>query len=375
MALNINNAALTEYSGLDAHSIDQKTVNTVQAQEETEYMNERASIDWGYFLAVPKLKSAILTKSIWTVGKGYTADNATLPILRRISGNGKETFNDILFSMDVGRQIFRDSFAEIIRDKETGELLNLKVLDPSSIKIIYGRNGRILRYEQMTNAPTKGLVNKIKNLFIGGKTVFATYEPDEMFHLSRNRFAGSMHGISVPETVEKIILADDENFNIMQRLTRFQAVPFIIFKVKSDVEAKITTLRTKIKNARNTGEDLVIPDDENLLSWEVVNVSPSAVLMEWRNNVNSEFYRAVGLPLILFGSSGTTESGGKIEYLAHETVFEHDQAYIEKQVEAQLGLKINLIPPTSLLENLQADESKDQQNAITFSRSDASVEV
>ena len=75
--------------------------------------------------------------------------------------------------------------------------------------------------------------------------------------------------------------------------------------------------------------------------------------------------------MILFGSAGSTESGGKVEYLGHETVFEHDQLYIEEQVKAQLGYKINLNSPTSLLENLAADENKDAQNAIAFQPQDA----
>lgn len=370
MATNINNTVSSSYSSIDEHSIDSMQVDSVQDGDETRYTNDRWTTDWGYFNTIPKLKSAIIMKAIWTVGKGYSCNARTKVQLDYIQGNGKQTFLDILLSMVVTKQVGRDAFAEIVRDPDTGTIINLKVLDPSSITIVYGTNGMIKRYEQTKKNPTKGLINKVKNL-VKGKNSFHDFEPRDIFHLTHNNFAGEIHGRSIPESVEKIILADDENFNVMKKLTRFQAVPFIIFKVKSDRAATIATFKANIKDARENGEDLIIPDDENLLSWEVVQVNPAAVLMEWRNSVNNQFYQAVGMPMILFGSAGSTESGGKIEYLGHETVFESDQLYVEKQVEAQLGWKINLNSPTSLLENLQGDEVKDAQNGAQFQPQDA----
>lgn len=369
MALNIRNTAETDYSNIASHTLDSVNLDAVSNQDETRDINPRWLQDWTSFNRIPKLKSAILMKAIWTVGKGYTCDARTKVILDHITGNGKQTFLDILFNLVVCKQVGRDSFAEIIRDEE-GNLINLKVLDPGSITKIFGKDGRIKRYEQTIPAPTKSFMDKTKKSLGFAKDNFIKFKTEDIFHLTNSCFAGELHGRSVPESMEKIILADDENFNVMRKLTRFQAVPFIIFKVKSDNTTTIAGFKANIKEARENGEDLIVPDDENLLSWETVQVTPSAILMEWRNSLNNEFYRAVGMPLILFGSAGSTESGGKIEYLGHETVFEHDQLEIENQIEAQLGLKVNLNSPTSLLENLQTDESKDQQNALTFQPND-----
>lgn len=368
MALDINKTAITAESDITAHSVDPKRIDSVQDTEETTYTNERFTTDWGYFYRIPKLRSAIIMKAIWTVGKGYKTDDKTKRELENIVGDGKQTFLDILFNMVVTKQAARDSFAEIVRSEETGKIINLKILDPSSIRIVYKRNGMIDRYEQLRLTPTKGVINKIKKFLTGDK--FDKFSPQEIFHLSHNKFGGSIHGTSVPESLEPIILADDENFNIMKKLTRFQAVPFIIFKVKSDNPTTIANFKANIKTARTTQDDMIIPDDENILSWEVVQVNPSSVLMEWRNNLNNQFYQAVGMPLVLFGSAGSTESGGKVEYLGHETVFEKEQLEIEEQIWNQLGFKINLNSPTSLLENLQADETKDAQNALNFQQSD-----
>jgi hypothetical protein len=370
MGKDLNQTAVTNYSDLDSHTIDTSRIGSVQDQDETVYSNDRFAKDWGYFMKVAKLHSAILMKGIWTVGKGFTCTPRDKIILDHVTGDGKQTIHDILFDMVVTKQAVRDSFAEIVRDEKTGTLLNLKIMDPSRMRIIYGRDARIKRYEQL-KPKAKGFIGKIKQAF--SSSIYETFKPEEIFHLSNNKLAGSMHGTSVPENVEKIILADDENFNVMQKLTRFQAVPFIIFKVKSDNSTTIATFKSNIKDAREHGEDLIVPDDENLLSWDVVQVNPSSILMDWRNSVNSELYRAVGMPLILFGSSGTTESGGKIEYLGHETVFEHDQLEIEQQFYSQVGIKINLNSPTSLLENLQTDQSKDAQQGMEIQQSDVTA--
>jgi hypothetical protein len=362
MVLNINNATNTDYSNIPSHTIASGTVNAPIDTDETVYINERFAKDWGYFMRVPKLQSAILMKAIWTVGKGYECDPDTEAILNHIIGNGKETFQDILFNSVVGALAARDSFTEIVKDEKSGLIINMKTLDPSTMSIIYDSQGMIKRYEQR-RADKSGRKNPI------------TYKPNEIFHLPRYRLAGSMCGISVPESVENIILADDKSFNVLQRITSFQAVPFIIWKLKTDDTAKISSFRAKLKKVNSDGEDLIIPDDENLISWEIVQVNPSPVLMAWRDNVNSELYRAVGMPLILFGSSGSTESGGKMEYFGHETVFEFNQNFVEKQFEAQTGLKINLLSPTSLMNNLATDQNKDGQSNMNMQPNDITAGV
>jgi len=149
-----------------------------------------------------------------------------------------------------------------------------------------------------------------------------------------------------------------------------QAKPMIMFKLGTDNPTKIAAFIAKMDAATNKGENVYIPDDENAVSFEVVQVAIAPIILEWRNELRNKFYRTVGLPQIVFGSAGTTESGGKIEYLAHEQVFEKDQKQLELQIWNQLKLKINLIPPTTLLENLQADEAKDAGQGLTMEPAD-----
>lgn len=378
MSLNINNTAKTNYSDINTDTLTTATIDSARDQEEIYVYNERASTDWGMVMGSPKLFSAISMASVWTVGKGWVTDVRTQNRLDLIDGNGKQTFKDILYSMEFTKRAMREAYALIVwNDKEKRDWpINLIVLDPMKMRQVYGSDGRLIAFDQMRTGTSKNTgvnLNANSKPFRGakGNDGFHRYDPRDIFYLANDCVAGSMHGISVPEKLEKYIKADDESFVIMKKMARFQAVPFIMYKVKSDDTATINTFKTNIKDARENGEDLIIPDDENLLSYEVVQVNPSSFLLDWRESNNRDIFRAVGMPLVLFGGSGASEAEGKVGYLGHETVFENNQKTVEEQIERQLNLTINLNSPTSLLENMQSDEMKDAQNGINFQPQDA----
>ena len=337
-------------------TIPSKETDAATGQKETEWLNTDGTKWWGYFNECPELKSAILMKGVWVCGKGYTADPETTVTLDHISGWGKDTFLDILFSMEVTKRIYGDAFAEIIKDEKSGRLINLKPLDPSTIKIIADSRGLVKRYEQVAKTKEMQTVQKFK--------------PEEIFHLAHNRLADQIHGISDIKAMEKTVLAEYENFTDMKQIMHNQARPMILWKLKTDNQTKINAFVTKINNARKLGEDMFIPDDDDAVEHEVVQININQIIMAWRDDIRNKFYRAMGLPQIVFGSSGTTESGGKIEYLAHEQIFEKDQKYLEQQIWNQLFIRIDLIPPVTLLENLQNDEAKDANQGLEFQPSD-----
>lgn len=359
--LNISKAVTTDYeNSIDNYEILPKNTDGIGAGKETTYINPLWSTHWAYFNEHPELKSAILMKATWIVGKGYKCDSRTQVILDHIKGAGKETFDEILFNMEVIKRVGRDAYAEIIwQNKAThdGVLLNLKVLDPSSIRTHIDSSGMIDHYEQVTKLGDKITASK-------------KIDPRDMFVLTNNKLADQIHGISDIESLDKTLLAELESFDDTKKIMHTQAKPFIIFKLKTDDETKINALVAKVEDLRNKGNDLFIPDDENILSYEVVQINPSQMILAWRGDIRSRFYRALGLPQVIFGASTGTESGSKVEYLAHEQVFEKDQRYLEKQIWNQLGIKIDLISPVSLLEALQADETKDAQNAIMLQQND-----
>lgn len=362
--LDLNKAAATDYSdsfnaatqeSLTPYAFPLVDIDTALDAKETKWQNPNWTKYWGWFIAHPKVRNAILMKAIWSVGKGWEADTLVKTMLEHISGAGKESFKDILFSMEVCRRIGGDAYAEIITHNgkklsEGGKLVNLKCLNPGNIAEIYGPDGMLLRYEQIQSHPKKGILNKIKNAIGMGKVI--EFDPEEIFHLSNNKIGGQIHGISDLEALEKVILADQKSFDDLMKITMFQAKPFILFKLKTDDPVKIAAFSAKIRNMRNLGEDMFIPDDENLLSWEVVQVNPSSVLMEWRADLRNEYYRCIGLPQIIPGAGGQgTESEGRVIYVAFEQIVMHEQKQIEDAIWNQLGMKVNLIHPT-LLEDL-----------------------
>lgn len=332
--------------------------DSATGQKETEFMIKKADLYWGYFNTHADLKSAIIMKAVWVVGKGYTAEPRVQVVLDRIRGNGKETFNDILFNIEICKRVYGNAFLEIITN-DKGTFINLKVLDPRSMKVIVNEAGRIKRYEQ---------VNKIAN-----NKVTQKFRPEDILHITHNKLVDQPLGISDIESLEPTLKAEEESFNDVRTVMHRQARPFIIFKIKSDDTSKVDALIDKIDRGVNKGENIYVPDDENILSWEVVQINPSQVIMEWRTDVRNKFYRVLGLPLILFGNAGSTESGGKIEYLAHEQVFARDQKSLELQFYNQTALLFKLVPPVTLLENLQRDEGKDAQNALTFQQNDVTA--
>jgi len=213
------------------------------------------------------------------------------------------------------------------------------------MRIVVGKNGLIKRYEQINKQDGKN--NK-------------KFDPKDIFHLSNNRLADQIHGISDIKAIEKNILADNESFTDMKKIMHRQARPMIMFKLGTDDNTKIQAFITKMDSAVNKGENIYIPDDVNSVNYEVVQVQVSPAVMAWRDDLRKQFYRTIGLPELLpSGGGDATESGGKIGYLAFEQIVEKEQEFLEAQIWAQLYLRINLIPPASLAETLQKDNAKD----------------
>lgn len=367
--LDITTATAAGMNTITETAVTPKDTDGVQDQKEFFYTNDKWQEHWAYFNENPELKSAELLKSVWDIGRGYTTDNATQITLDRITGYGKDTFEDILFNMDLIKNIGRDSFAQIVRN-DKGALLNLKPLNPGSIRIVFNGKGIIERYEQIARL---GFIRRV----IGMKAkAIHKWKPSEIFHLCNNRLADQIHGISDIESLEPTILAELESFNDVRKTVHRQAKPFIIFKIKTDDKTKIDELVTKIKKIREESDDLFIPDDENILSHEVVQINPSQVILEWRNDIRNKFYRSIGVPQIQAGAGGQgTESDSKVIYLSSEQMVRKRQSYIERQIWAQLSIRLKLNSPFSLSTNLQTDEKKDAGQGLKFEPADTTAGV
>ena len=325
------------------YSVDSADTDGPADQKETTWTNTDWTKWFGYFEVIPELNSAINAKATWTVGKGFSADEATEMLLDTIRGNGMDTFNTILENAVRTYYIGGDAFMEIIRDDE-GNLINLKPLNPGTISIVVDEYGMVKRYEQLSRV--KGVKKKFK--------------PEDIFHLARNRVADQIHGVSVIKAVENIILARNESISDYKFVMHKFVKPQWKFKLKTDDEAEIAAYKAKMDATTSTNQNIYEPYDVS--ESELLSVAPNATLdpKAWIDSQGDFFYEAVGTPQIIIGGSGEfTEASAKIAYLAWQQNVEEEQLFIEEQVRAQLNLVIELEFPASLENELLSDKAKD----------------
>ena len=327
-----------------------KQIDGLLDQVETEWINPDWTLNYGFFFDNPDVKSALTLKAIWNVGKGFTTDNFYRVQIDRMRGNGKETFEDILFDMELTRRINGDSFAEIVRN-EAGIIINIKTLNPGNIKIIFNKAGRIIRYEQI-DRPSTGKDPK-------------KFRPQDIFHLTLNKIAGQIHGISDIDSMKATIEANKESFDDIRQIMHRQARPFLLVKLKTDDQTKINEIVAKFDDATKKGENVYIPDDEDIISVEVIKANVSDIVLAWRDDLRNGFYRSIMMPQVIPGAGGqSTESESKVIYFAFENITEDPQRYLERQIWNQLAWKIDLIPPPTMQVDLQKDGAKDGPNAF-----------
>jgi len=330
-----NSTVITDYS------VDGVNTNAATGQDETEWTNSKASQYLGYYKTIPELKMAIDTKATWTVGKGITAPEMTMLLLGTIKGFGKDTFNSIMENMIREYHIYGDAFAEIVRDD--GQLVNLKPLDPGTMKIVVDKKGMLKRYEQIGS---------------GYETI--KFKPEDILHLCRNRIADEIHGTSIIDACEWIILARNEAMADYKKLLHRNIYPVRIWYLDTDIPSKVNAYMAKVAASKGEGEDIFIP--MGAVTTELASVPAGSMLnpLPWIQQLNQYFYQSVGVPqIIIGGSQELTQTAAQIAYLAFEQCIEEEQLYIEEQILEQLNLEINLEFPASLQNNLLSDQAKD----------------
>ena len=270
-------------------------------------------------------------------------------ILGAIKGWGKDTFNTILENAVRTYHIAGDAFMEIIRDPQ-GNLINLKPLDPGTITIVANKKGIIKRYEQNSKM-NKGIAKR--------------WDPVQILHFARNRVADEIHGVSLIDAVENIILSRNEAMADMKKLMHRHVQPMMKWTLDTDDPAKIAVFKAKADAATANGENIFIP--KGAVEQELVSVPSNATLnpLPWIESLNQYFFQATGVPDIVVGSSkNLTEASSKIAYLAFQQTIEEEQLFIEEQILSQLNLVIELEFPASLENELLSDKPKVEENEI-----------
>ena len=339
---DITKTTTTDMTGeVPNFSVAAKTTDGVSESKETLWNNEDFQEHNGYYLTRPELKKAIDAYATWVVGKGFIPeDEETKVILNSVRGWGEDTLGSLLWNMIVVKKYHGDSFAEIVRDPENGDLANLKPLDPSVVTTIVGNNGVILRYE---------VRSKIKE-----KDGVKTLQPHEVLHLSNDRVADNIHGTSVVDCVKWAIDARNEAMEDYRRILHRSTIR--VMEVDEDDKTRLSQIKGDYAQAIKKGELLLVPKG----TQEIRDLSaPQSQHIEWIRYLENFFYQAVGIPkVILGGPEEFTEASSKISYLTYEQIYTREVVDLEADLWNQIGLKIKFTRPASLKNELLDSEEK-----------------
>jgi hypothetical protein len=336
---DINETTTTDSSSLSDYSVDSQTLDQAGDQKETWYINSNAGKQLGYYKSIPELKQAIDALARWTAGKGWEADGRTTILLDRIKGWGEDSFQSIMTNMIKTKKIYGDAFSEIIRDEE-GTLINLKPLNPADIKIVTNKAGMIIRYDQVNRM--EGKYNK-------------RFTPDQILHLCNDRIAEEIHGISVIDACETVILARNEALTDYKKILHRNINPLVIYEIDTDQPSAVTAFKNQLGEMKENYEGLVVPKGNVDITIPSVPIQNP---QQWIQYLENFFYQAVGVPkVILGGSQEYTEASSKVGYLTFEQVYMTEQTELEKDLKLQMGLEVKFNRPTSMKDDMQQNEA------------------
>lgn len=328
-------------SNVSDYSVDLKQLDSPSDIEHNYWDSPNWTKYHGYYKTIPELKKAVDALACWTAGKGWTTDFRTQVILEGVTGWGEDSFDSILQNMIIIKKINGDSFAEIIRNPDTGALVNIKPLNPGDTRIEVNRKGIITAYYQM---------NKQKN---GTRALGIKFDPSQILHLSNDRIANEIHGVSVVEACQWVIDARNEAMSDWRKIIHRNLAGVRIIEVDEDDVSKLNTLKEQWERAIDKGEVLILPKGTAQLQG-----NPPTNPENWIRYLENFFYQAVGVPkIILGGSQDFTEASSKVGYLTFEQVYMAEQRLLEQDLFNQLGIKIKFDRPVSLKESTQSDEA------------------
>ena len=331
-------------------SVDTRQTDSIHEQDETYWDNSKFSQWFGYYKEIPEFKTAIQTFATWVVGRGWESDSRTTSILNNVDGWGEDTFLSILWNMITMKKVSGDAFAEIIRNDD-GTLINLKPLDPGNIRIVANKKGRVKRYEQRSKA--------------GKKEVFRTFQPYDILHLCNDRVADEIHGTSIIEAIEWVILARNEAMNDFRRILHRSTIR--ILEVDEDDKTRLDNIKRDYAEAIKRGEVLLVPKGTGTIQ----DLSaPQTQHIEWIRYLENFFYQSLGVPkIILGGSENSTEASAKVGMVVFDPIYQKEIKELEADLYNQLGLRVTLLGQKSIMDNIQTQEQKNP-NQIGFQPND-----
>lgn len=334
---DLNNATTTDYSNLVPDFIvDSKALDSInEGGEETFVYYDKANENYGYQFNHPQVASPLNAISTWAFGQGYTTETPrTEVILKHITGNGKETFNSIIWNHGNIKLGHGDAFMEIV--KKDGILINLINISPERVKSVW-IGSRIKRYEIWDGS--KWVKKKVR----------------EIFHSMNKKLGDSTRGMGQIQANKKVNDAMIEAFND-ERVIKHRDKALGVVYYKTNNAGKISYANKQIASAVKNGEMVGLPEDTAKI--EPYPSKSSEDRQNWLRYVENLGYQTGGIPRSIVTSDGTSEVGGINGHLIFEPIYAKEQLDMENEFWNQLAIRIKFRRPPSLAPQTQENAEK-----------------
>ncbi len=325
---NLSNATTTDFTNQVPDFIVESMALDVANSDESETFvyYEKATQNFGYLFNHPQASSPIYSLATWSFGRGWTSEDRQMEvILPKIDGDGKDTFDEIIWNQEAIKLNQGDSFADIIRN-EKGTLVNLIPISPERMKTIY-TGARIKRYEVYNGS--KWVKKKIQDIF----------------HLRNKRVGDQVHGTSLTQSNKNINDASIEAFED-ERVIKHRDKALGIVYYKTNNAGKISYANQQIEKAVKNGEMVGLPEDTAKI--EPYPSKSSEDRQNWLQYVEGLGYQTGQVPRSIVNSDGTSEVGGKMGHIVFEVIYAKEQIDMENQLWSQVAIKIKFNRPPSL---------------------------
>lgn len=344
MAGDLRNTTTSQMAGtVRDFSVQPRSVNGITEQDEIFWDNPHFTTYYGYYKEIPEIAQCVNALVMFTTGRGFLTDAVSREILEHVKGNGKQTFIEIIQNFLRVYFVNGEAYLEIIKDKETNQLLNLKNLNPQTMRVVYGKNGMIKRYEQRNKEGADA----------------TKWKPQEIFHMKNKNFADELGGFTPIETCKKIIDMRNEAMQDYRRVLHRSSIRVMYVDINDPT--KTTTLRTQYAEGIAKGEILIIPAPKGRegVEFEDLPSPPVTNFLSWIQYLENFFYQAFGVnPVVAGNVAQTTEAASQTSMMVFEQVYIDLQKIVESAIWNQLFFKIEFLKPVSLMEKVATDEAK-----------------
>jgi len=327
MTYNLSNATTTDFTNqVPDFIVESKNLDVANSDgSETYVYFDKAPENFGYYFNHPQVSSPINSLATWAVSRGWkTEDAETKIILENITGQGKDTFDTIMWNHEVVKLACGDAFMEVVRNKK--KIINLIPISPERVKVVV-KGARIIRYE----------------IYNGKKWIKKKVE--DILHSQNKRIGDQVHGTSLIQSNKAVIDALLEA-NKDERVIKHRDKALGVVYYKTNNTGKISYANTQIEKAVKNGEMVGLPE-------ETAEIKPypsrsSEDRQNWLQYLENLNYQTGGVPRSIATSDGTSEVGGKMGHVIFEPIYTKEQVDLEADLWNQLAIKIKFNRPPSL---------------------------